>query len=68
MFTALKAVNYFLAPRHGNAPISAVGFVAYGLILGGGMDRDIKRGHEFGRMAVELAERSKDPSIICRLF
>ncbi len=64
VFTALKAVNYSL--RHGNAPISAVGFVAYGLILGGGMD-DIKRGYEFGRMAVELAERSKDPSIICKV-
>ena len=64
VFTTLKAVNYSL--RHGNAPVSAVSFIAYGLILSGGMD-DIKRGYEFGRMAVELAERSKDPSIICKV-
>lgn len=64
VFTTLKAVNYSL--RYGNAPVSAVSFVAYGLILGGGLD-DIKRGYEFGRMAVELAERSKDASIICKV-
>ena len=64
MFTSLKAVNYSL--RHGNAPISAVGFVVYGILLGAGMD-NFKRGYEFGRMAVELAERSKDPSIICKV-
>ena len=65
LFTALKAVNYSL--RHGNAPISAVGFIVYGLIRCAGMD-DYKGGYDFGRMAVELAERSKDPSIICKVI
>lgn len=65
LFTALKAVNYSL--RHGNAPISAVGFIVYGLIRCAGMD-DYKGGYEFGRMAIELAERSKDPSIICKVI
>ena len=64
LFTALKAVNYSL--RHGNAPISAVGFVVYG-VVSVGMD-NFKRGYEFGRMAIELAERSKDPSIISKVI
>ena len=29
---------------------------------------DYKRGYEFGRFALELAERSKDPSIICKVL
>jgi class 3 adenylate cyclase len=35
--------------------------------LGVGMD-DFRRGNEFGRFALELAERSKDPSIICKVL
>ena len=65
MFTALKVVNYSL--RHGISPLSAVGFVFYGLVLGAAMD-DYKRGYDFGRFALELAERSKDPSIICKVL
>ena len=37
------------------------------MVLGAGMD-DFKRGYEFGRFAIELAERSKDPSIICKVL
>ena len=29
---------------------------------------DFKRGYEFGRFALELAERSKDPSILCKVL
>ena len=65
MFTALKVVNYSL--RRGIASVSAVGFVLYGMAVGAGMD-DFKGGYEFGRMAVELAERSKDPSIVCKVL
>jgi hypothetical protein len=65
MYTALKVVNCSL--RHGISPLSAVGFVLYGVVLGTAMD-DYKRGSDFGRLALELAERSKDPSIICKVL
>ena len=65
MFTALKVVNYSL--RYGISPLSAVGFAAYGMCLGAAMD-DYKRSYDFGRFAVELAERSKDPSMICKVL
>ena len=29
---------------------------------------DYKRGYEFGRFALELAERGKDPSILCKVL
>ena len=65
MFTALKIVNYSL--RDGISPLSAMGFAVYGLALGAAMD-DYKLGYDFGRFALELAERSKDPSIICKVL
>ena len=65
MFTGLKVVNYSL--RHGVSPLSAGGFVLYGLGLGAAMD-DHKRGYDFGRFALELAEKGKDPSIISKVL
>ena len=65
VLTGFKIVNYSL--RHGIAPASAAGFVLYGFTLGSAMD-DFKSGYEFGRLAVELAERSKDPSILCKVL
>ena len=55
VFNALKIVNYSL--RHGISPISAGGFAALGFVMRGGYD--------FGQFALALAERSKDPSILC---
>ena len=65
MFTGLKVVNYSL--RYGISPISAGGFVIYGLSLGGVMD-DHKRGYDFGRFALDLAETSKKPATICKVL
>ncbi len=65
MFTGLKVVNYSL--RHGILPISAGGFVIYGLGLSGVMD-DQKRGYDFGRFALGLAEKGKKPATICKVL
>ena len=65
VLTGVKIVNYSL--RHGIAPASATGFVLYGFTLGSAMD-DFKHGYEFGRLAVELAERDKDPSVLCKVL
>ena len=65
LFTGLKVVNYSL--RYGISPLSACGFVLYGLGLGAAL-HDYKRGYDFGRFAVELAERGGDPSILCKVL
>jgi predicted ATPase/class 3 adenylate cyclase len=65
MFTGLKVVNFSL--RHGIPPLAAGGFVLYGLGLGAAMD-DHKRGCEFGRFALELAEKGDNPSIVCKVI
>jgi predicted ATPase/class 3 adenylate cyclase len=65
MFTGLKVVNYSL--RYGISPISAGGFVIYGLGLSGVMD-DHKRGYDFGRFALGLAEKGKKPATICKVL
>jgi predicted ATPase/class 3 adenylate cyclase len=65
MFTGLKVVNYSLS--HGISPLSAGGFVLYGLGLGAAMDQHT-RGYDFGRFALELAEKGNDPSIVCKVL
>ncbi len=65
LFTGLKVVNYSL--RHGISPLSAGGFVLYGLGLGAALD-DHERGYDFGRFALDLAEKSNDPAIICKVL
>jgi predicted ATPase/class 3 adenylate cyclase len=65
VFTGLKVVNYSL--RNGISPLSAGGFVIYGLSLGAVMD-DHKRGYDFGRFALELAEKGEKPSTICKVL
>jgi predicted ATPase/class 3 adenylate cyclase len=65
LFTTLKIVN--LSLRDGISPPSALGFGAYGVVVGAIMG-DIKLGYEFGRLSLDLAERSKDPSILCKVL
>jgi len=65
MYTALKVVNCSL--RDGITSLSATGFAYYGMVLVAAMD-DYKRGYDFGRVAVELAERSRDASVICKVL
>jgi histidine kinase len=65
MYTGLKVVNYSL--RYGLSPLSAGGFVLYGLGLGAAMD-DHKRGYDFGRFAVELAEKGNNPTTLCKVL
>jgi len=65
LFTTFKVVNHSL--RHGVSPASALGFASYGTVLGAVMG-DHKRGYEFGRMAIELAEKGNDPSILCNVL
>src|SRR5262249_23282537 len=60
-----KVVNYSL--RYGISPISAGGFVIYGLGLSGVMG-DHKRGYDFGRFALDLAEKGKKPATICKVL
>jgi predicted ATPase/signal transduction histidine kinase/tRNA A-37 threonylcarbamoyl transferase component Bud32 len=47
----VKQIN--LSFQHGNAPLSAYAYVAYGLILSGVM-QDIKSGYEFGKLGANL--------------
>ena len=65
MFTGLKVVNYSL--RYGISPLSASGFVIYGLGLGGVMG-DYERGYDFGRFAVDLAEKGKKSATMCKVL
>ena len=65
MFTGLKVVNYSL--RHGISPLAANGFVLYGLGLGAALDKQ-RAGYEFGKFAVELAEKGGDPTVLCKVL
>lgn len=65
MFTGLKVVNYSL--RHGLSSLSASGFVLYGLGLGAAFNK-YESGYEFGRLAVELAERDQDSTVLCKVL
>ncbi len=58
---ALRIMGISLS--HGNASASSFGYVLYGLVRGAQF-ADYKGGHEFGRLAVELANR--DDSVIQR--
>ena len=61
MFTALKIVDYSL--RNGISPLSAQGFLFAGL-----GQLNAKRQYEFAQFALELAEKSNDPSIKCKVL
>jgi predicted ATPase/class 3 adenylate cyclase len=65
MFSGLKVVNYSL--RHGISPLSANGFVLYGLGLGAAFDQH-RVGYEFGKLAVELAELEQHSGVICKVL
>ena len=61
---ALRIVG--LSLRHGNAGASSFGYVLYALIRGA-LFGDYKGGHEFGRLAIDLAERSGDIVQRCKI-
>ena len=61
---ALRIVG--LSLRHGNASASSFGYVLYALIRGA-LFGDYKGGHEFGRLAIDLAERSGDIVQRCKI-
>ena len=61
---ALRIVG--LSLRHGNASASSFGYVLYGLIRGA-LFGDYKGGHEFGRLAIDLAERSGNIVQRCKI-
>ena len=53
--------------KFGNASASSFGYVLYGLVRGG-LFADYKGGHEFGRLAVELALRNDSASQRCKIM
>jgi len=55
-----------LSLRHGNANASSFGYVLYALIRGA-LFGDYKGGHEFGRLAIDLAERSGNIVQRCKI-
>jgi len=61
---ALRIVG--LSLRHGNANASSFGYVLYALIRGA-LFGDYKGGHEFGRLAIDLAERSGNIVQRCKI-
>src|SRR5262245_39447788 len=65
MFSGLKVVNYSL--RHGISPLSANGFVLYGLGLGAALGK-YKSGYDLGQLAVELAEKGQDGTVMCKVL
>lgn len=62
--SALKIVSMSLG--HGQTSASPFGYVLYGLIRGA-LFNDYKGGHEFGRLAVELADRDGLISQRCKI-
>jgi predicted ATPase/class 3 adenylate cyclase len=65
MFSSLKVVNYSL--RYGISHLSAGGFVLYGLVMAAVLGK-VQRGYEFGRLALELAERGQDRAVLCKVL
>jgi predicted ATPase/serine phosphatase RsbU (regulator of sigma subunit) len=49
---------------HGSSPFGAYAYPAMGMIAGPGLG-DYKAGHAWGRLGVEIAERSANPSFRC---
>ena len=63
MLAGLKIVT--MSMKYGNAPVSAGGYVLYGLALGAALG-DIPSGHDFGELAVQLADRNGEIVTRCR--
>jgi predicted ATPase/class 3 adenylate cyclase len=63
MLTGLKIVA--LSLRYGNTPASSTGYVLYGLGIGAALGQ-YRTGHDFGRLAVELAARHDDITARCK--
>ncbi len=56
-----------LSLKHGNAPISALAYAAYGLILCGKVG-DLESGYRFGELALSLMQRSSTPMLKSRIL
>ena len=65
VFAALRIMSISL--RYGNSRASSFGYVLYGLARGA-LFGDYKGGHEFGRLAVELAKSNADPNQQCKII
>lgn len=64
VFLCLKAVN--LSLRYGNAKESAFAYTCYGMFLGA-MFNDFRSGMQFGKLGLELNEKSKNLDDKCRI-
>ncbi|OUL20481.1 serine/threonine protein kinase [Nostoc sp. RF31YmG] len=60
-----KQVN--LSLEYGNAPLSAFGYVVYGLILCGVVE-DIESGYQFGKLAESLVDKFQDKKITAKII
>ena len=56
-----------LSALHGNAPQSAYGYAAYGLLLCGPLG-DLKTGYRFGSVAMKLLESEGEERMKCRVW
>ncbi|MCA9778687.1 MAG: GAF domain-containing protein, partial [Candidatus Eremiobacteraeota bacterium] len=56
-----------LSALHGNAPQSAYGYAAYGLLLCGPLG-DLKTGYRFGSVAMKLLESDGEDRMKCRVW
>ena len=54
---AINAKMVNLCMKHGNTADSAIGYMVFGSIFLGGILGDYRRGHEFGRLALDLVEK-----------
>ncbi|MBD1906571.1 trifunctional serine/threonine-protein kinase/ATP-binding protein/sensor histidine kinase [Funiculus sociatus GB2-A5] len=61
----LSQVN--LSITHGNAPVSAVAYATYGVILCG-IVNDIESGYQFGKLALNLLSHFSDKAIDTKVF
>ncbi|MDR9896579.1 AAA family ATPase [Aetokthonos hydrillicola Thurmond2011] len=61
----LKQIN--LSIKHGNAPLSAFAYVAYGLILCG-MVGDIESGYQFGKVAESLLSKYQTKDVTAKVL
>ncbi|BBM82877.1 AAA family ATPase [Candidatus Uabimicrobium amorphum] len=57
----------YLTLKYGNTPISAFVYVCYGIIVGSGSG-NYKKGYDFGKLAIEVAEKYGDLRLKTKAF
>ncbi|MCG8424051.1 MAG: AAA family ATPase [Proteobacteria bacterium] len=67
LFAVCVAKNVNLAIKHGNCAESAFAYVAFSVLLGGGL-RDYKRAHEFGKLAIAVNRKLDDLQFRARIL